>query len=633
MKKSKIISIIIFSVFCLPLSVMISLFVHCRLKYIEFSIEVIKNIEVSKELILLFFLIYFLCIIGIIILFSMEKNSYSSEVDKITNNIVTPKAVGQGQHGTSRWLTEKEFKKYFKYNEIPNKKQKSKFKIVNKIKSRLAILKYKIFKIKAKKKKIKSGGLVVGFEETKKSEKIYYVDDNIHSLVVGATRSGKSRSVVLQTIGNLALAGESMIISDPKSELYHYTSKYLEEQGYKVITIDFKNPKKSTRYNFLQPVIDAVNRNDYTMAEELSWDITESLVGEDNGKMEKIWRDGEMAVIAGSIMSVVFDNKDNPEYQNLTNVFMFISEMCKSKGNTMPINQYIENLSPEHPATKIFGIARIAPEKTRGSFFTSALTTLKLFTSKSTYTMTSQSDFNLTDAGEEKVATFIILPDEKTTYYSIASLFVYQNYVALVNMADKRGGELKNRVNYILDEFGNFATIPAFTNMLTVAGGRKIRFNMFLQSFSQLDNKYGKELSENIRDNCQTWLYLKTASVETASAISKKLGNYTTSSYSRSSSYSRYSNSNSSESMNLISRPLLTEDEIMRIERPYILLIQTGIFPKITNLPDISQWNFNRYFGMGSKEHNTKLQLEREKERPVRKDDAVKLWGIWNYYR
>ena len=114
MKKSKIISIIIFSVFCLPLSVMISLFVHCRLKYIEFSIEVIKNIEVSKELILLFFLIYFLCIIGIIILFSMEKNSYSSEVDKITNNIVTPKAVGQGQHGTSRWLTEKEFKKHFK---------------------------------------------------------------------------------------------------------------------------------------------------------------------------------------------------------------------------------------------------------------------------------------------------------------------------------------------------------------------------------------------------------------------------------------------------------------------------------------------------------------------------------------
>ena len=45
---------------------------------------------------------------------------------------------------------------------------------------------------------------------------LYFVDDNIHSLTVGATRSGKTRSVVLQTIGNLALAGESMILSDPK---------------------------------------------------------------------------------------------------------------------------------------------------------------------------------------------------------------------------------------------------------------------------------------------------------------------------------------------------------------------------------------------------------------------------------
>ena len=83
--------------------------------------------------------------------------------------------------------------------------------------------------------------------------------------------------------------------------------------------------------------------------------------------------------------------------------------------------------------------------------------------------MTCKSDFSLTDAGKEKVATFIILPDEKTTYYSLASLFVYQNYVALVERADNRGGELFKRVNYILDEFGNFSSIPAFSNMLTVA--------------------------------------------------------------------------------------------------------------------------------------------------------------------
>lgn len=600
MNKKKIGIIATLSIFNIPLSIYLSAIIHTKLAKIEFS-----QIVVDKQLLLLFFLVYLLVEVIIIMLFGFgSKNVFQSGTVSITDKLKTPEIMGQGQHGTARWLTKKEFRNAFKCNTLSDSDNT-----------------------------FNSGGIIVGYEKNKKSEKIYYIDDNIHSLVVGATRSGKTRSIVLQTVGNIGLAGESMIISDPKAEIYHYTSKFLENLGYKIITLDFKNPTKSTRYNFLQPVIDAVNREDFRKAEEYAWDITQSLVGNEDTKMEKIWRDGEMSVIAGAIMSVVFDNKEHPEYQNLTNVYSFISEMCRTTGQQMPINKYIENLAPEHPASTIFNIARIAPEKTRGSFFTSALTTLRLFTSKSIYGMTCKSDFSLKQAGEEKTVTYIILPDEKTTYYPLASLFVYQNYVSLVESADERGGELKTRVNYILDEFGNFTTIPAFSNMLTVAGGRKIRFNLFLQSFSQLENKYGREVAENIRDNCQTWIYLKTASNETASIISKKLGTYTTSSYSRSSSYSKYQNGSNSESINLISRNLLTEDEILRIERPYVLVIQTGLFPIITKLPDISKWKFNSLFGMGSQEHNRKLRFERESQRPVKEIEDIKLWGIWNSYK
>ena len=603
MIKKKWIVIGILSTINIPFCYFISRYIHCKLLKIN-----IDEMIVDKQFLLLFLLLFSLLEIMIIVLFSMNNGTqFKSEIVKITDKIKTPEIVGQGQHGTARWMSKKEFEKSFKKNVIDKT-------------------------VKAT-EKFKSGGLVVGYKNDKKKEKIYYIDDNIHSLVVGATRSGKTRCIVLETVGNLGMSGESMIISDPKAEIYHYTSEYLRNLGYKIITLDFKNPTKSTRYNFLQPVIDAVNKEDYRKAEEYAWDITQALVGNEETKMEKIWRDGEMSVISGAIMSVVFDNKEHPEYQNLTNVYSFISEMCRTQGQQMPINKYIENLQPEHPSSTIFNIARIAPEKTRGSFFTSALTTLRLFTSKSIYGMTCESEFSLKQAGEEKVATYIILPDEKTTYYPLASLFVYQNYVTLVEEADSRGGELKTRVNYILDEFGNFTTIPAFGNMLTVAGGRRIRFNLFLQSFSQLDNKYGKEVSENIRDNCQTWIYLKTASNETANIISKKLGTYTTSSYSKSNSYNKYQSSNNSESMNLTSRALLTEDEILRIERPYVLVIQTGLFPIITKLPDISKWSFNKLFGMGNQEENRLLRLEREKNRETREIKDIKLWGIWNLYR
>ena len=600
MNKKRFGIIAVLSILNIPFSIYLSAIIHTKLANIEFS-----EIVVDKQLLLLFFLIYLLIQVVIIMFLVLESNNvFKSGTISITDKLRTPKIMGEGQHGTARWLSEKEFKNAFKCNILTSRNNT-----------------------------FDSGGIVVGYEKNKNRENIYYIDDNIHSLVVGATRSGKTRSIVLQTVGNIGLAGESMIISDPKSEIYHYTSQFLENLGYNVITLDFKNPVKSTRYNFLQPVIDAVNREDYRKAEEYAWDITQSLVGNEDTKMEKIWRDGEMSVIAGAIMSVVFDNKEHPEYQNLTNVYSFISEMCKTVGQQMPINKYIESLPPEHPASTIFSIARIAPEKTRGSFFTSALTTLRLFTSKSIYGMTCKSDFCLKQSGEQKTVTYIILPDEKTTYYSLASLFVYQNYVSLVESADERGGELKIRVNYILDEFGNFTTIPAFSNMLTVAGGRKIRFNLFLQSFAQLDNKYGREIAENIRDNCQTWIYLKTASNETANIISKKLGTYTTSSYSKSSSYSKYQNGSNSESVNLISRNLLTEDEILRIERPYVLVIQTGLFPIMTKLPDISKWKFNILFGMGNVEHNRKLRLERESKRAIKEIENIKLWKIWSMYR
>ncbi len=100
--------------------------------------------------------------------------------------------------------------------------------------------------------------------------------------------------------------------------------------------------------------------------------------------------------------------------------------------------------------------------------------------------MTNVSDYKPKETGKKR-ALCIILPDEKTTYYSLANLFITQLYIELVKSVDERGGRLKNRVNFLLDEFGNFAQIPDFSNKLTVGGGRGIRFNLFLQSFAQLD--------------------------------------------------------------------------------------------------------------------------------------------------
>lgn len=476
------------------------------------------------------------------------------------------------------------------------------------------------------------GGIVVGREKIGSREKLYLIGDDTHTLTIGATRSGKTRCLVVQSICSIALAGESLVISDPKAELYHYTADYLKKLGYEVICLDFKNPEKSSRYNLLQPVIDAINEDDMERAEMYAWDITNILVG-DNTSNEKIWENGEKSTIAAAILCVVADNRRRPEYQNLTNVYWFIAEMSKSVGGKTPMSEYMKKLPAKHPARALMSIAEVAPSRTKGSFDTSALTTLRLFTSRSIYAITHKSDYNLADMGRKKQALFLILPDEKTTYYPIASLMVSQLYEMLVRQSDLRGGRLENRVNFVLDEFGNFTKLNDFTNKLTVAGGRGVRFNLFLQSFEQLTQKYDKETAAIVKSNCQTWIYLQADDRETLQDVCDKLGKYTTSVYQLSSQHGRYVNPSSSHSVSLVARELLTTDEIRRISRPDQIVISRA-HPAMMNAPDLSQWYFNQMCGLGNQEHNRRVREAREQARPVLTDrtEEIPLWNIWVYY-
>lgn len=608
----KVITFFICTILILPFSIYVGYYLNSMLTSnieITFKIsEILKSITNTKILSLVVCIQALFMMLFFMLIFTQKYGMYKANTEMITKNISIPKKYGQGQYGTSRFATKKEFDNTY---------------------TKLRFNKNQDYLLQP----ISNGGIVVKHNTKRYFEEISIVADNKHLICLGNTGAGKTRRILIESLCILGLAGESLIVSDPKGELYQMTSKFFEKLGYEVNVIDFKTPKKSNKYNFLQPIINAILEDDIKKAEELTWDLVENIVQKTNSNSDPLWENGEKSIIAGSIMTVLLENKDNRDYQNLTNVYSFISNMCQSDENGfMPLTEYIENLPEENPAKKIFSISTIAPEKTRSSFFTSALSTLRLFSSNSIYTMTNDSDFRLEDIGEKKCIRYIILPDERTTFYTLATLFVSQQYQALVNLADSRGGKLKVRTNFILEEFGNFTKIANFENMLTVSRGRNIRFSMFLQSFSQLETKYSKTVAQNIMDNAQVWIYLRTSSYETAEIISKKLGSYTVSVNSQSNSVSRNSD-NISESMNLIGRNLLTPDEVLRFESPYALVLQSGYFSAKTEIPDLSKWQFNKVLGLGDEEENRIIREKTENERKVLEEEKIKLWKIWEDYK
>lgn len=608
----KVITFFICTILILPFSIYVGYYLNSMLTSnieVTFKIsEILKGITNNKILSLVVCIQALFMMLFFMLIFTQKYGMYKANTEMITKNISIPKNYGQGQYGTSRFATKKEFDNTY---------------------TKLRFNKNQDYLLQP----ISNGGIVVKHNTKRCFEEISIVSDNKHLICLGNTGAGKTRRILIESLCILGLAGESLIVSDPKGELYQMTSKFFEKLGYEVNVIDFKTPKKSNKYNFLQPIINAIVEDDIKKAEDLTWDLVENIVQKTNSNSDPLWENGEKSIIAGSIMTVLLENKDNRDYQNLTNVYSFISNMCQTDENgLMPLTEYIENLPEENPAKKIFSISTIAPEKTRSSFFTSALSTLRLFSSNSIYTMTNDSDFKLEDIGEKKCIRYIILPDERTTFYTLATLFVSQQYQALVNLADSRGGKLKIRNNFILEEFGNFTKIANFENMLTVSRGRNIRINMFLQSFAQLETKYSKTVAQNIMDNAQIWIYLRTSSYETAEIISKKLGSYTVSINSQSSSVSKNSD-NMSESMSLASRKLLMPDEILRLENPYALILQSGYFSAKTEIPDLSKWQFNKVLRLGNEEENRIIREKVEKERKVLEEEKIKLWKIWEDYK
>lgn len=158
-----------------------------------------------------------------------------------------------------------------------------------------------------------------------------------------------------------------------------------------------------------------------------------------------------------------------------------------------------------------------------------------------------------------------------------------------------------------------------------------MRFIICVQSFAQIEERYGKEGAQNIGDNT-AWMYLKSNNIDTATKISDKLGTYTCQAYSESSN-TNIKYDNSSSSMSLISRKVLTADEVLRIESPYVLVMLGGEAPALLYVPDISKTFFNKLNGMGTKEENQLLRIDRDSKRETREITKIKIWDIWNKYR
>ena len=417
-------------------------------------------------------------------------------------------------------------------------------------------------------------GIILNMEERGKGKmRTVFSPETIHTLVIGTTGSGKTSSYIIPSVKALALTTEatrpSFLFTDPKGELYEKTAWYLKEHGYKILTLDFRHPERSLRWNPLRyawtkmceaqgvldritmvsergvPVyrlngreydgdaIDGAARAEIQRLEDEAYEeiinIVAALCPVTSAK-DPIWDEGAKGLIQGVVMAMLEDGMSPDDVGMTAEKFNFynLHQICTHAGaGYKDLIGYFQYRDKKSRAVSSAEIVLVAPPQQQGSYMSSVQQKLQMFNDRGICNMTSASEIDVKEMDEQPTAVYLMLPDEKEGRHPLGSLFISQCYKKLVEKAVENGGSLKRRVFFMMDEYGNMPKIDGVQSMYTVGRSRGIIQIPVIQSYSQIIDKYGQETARTIFGNCNIEVFIGSKDNETCKQFSEKLGNYT----------------------------------------------------------------------------------------------------------
>ena len=407
-----------------------------------------------------------------------------------------------------------------------------------------------------------------------------WVDNSeYHSLVIGATGSGKTQTVILPLVHSLAKAKESMIITDPKGEIYEKTSNMLRDRGYQILLLNFRDPQNGNAWNPMSLPYQMYKSGNQDKAIELLDDLALNILyDESNQNADPFWEKTSADYFSGVALGLFEDAKE--EEININSISLATTVGEEKFGGSTYIKEYFSAKDPASAAAINASSTIMAPTETKGSILSVFKQKVKLFASRDNLSeMLSHSDIDLKSIGERPTAVFIVIQDEKKTYHSLVTILLKQIYETLIGVAQMHGGKLPVRTNFLLDEFANMPPLKDVTTMITAARSRHIRFTMIIQNFAQLDQVYGKENAETIRGNCGNIIYLITTELKALEEISKMCGEV-----------------KSKKDEKTASTPLVTVSDLQRMKQFEVIILRMRKQPFKTRFTPYFQLDWGRKY-------------------------------------
>lgn len=520
-----------------------------------------------------------LLIVGVIMFALIGTLTVVSNIYSL--NTIKNKRVGHGQHGNARFATEKEIRSI--YNLVPYEPKK--------------------WRASQGDNKLPQG-TVVGMRR-RNGQLCAVVDPgDVHTMMIGAAGVGKTACFLYPNLEYACASGMSFLSTDTKGDLARNYGDVCKQYGYNVAVIDLRNPVQSDTFNMLSMVnkyMDAYQKSkelsDKAKAEKYAKITAKTIIYSGEGDaasygQNAFFYDAAEGLLTSVILLVAEYCK--PEERHIISVFKMIQDLLapsssdsKSSKKMTQFQVLMTKLPDTHKAKWFAGAALNTSEQAMQSVLSTALSRLNAFLdSEMEQILCFDTAIDAEKFCKTKSALFLIMPEEDNTKYFLISLIVQQLYREMLAIADESNGKLKNRVMFYLDEIGTIPKIDSAEMMFSAGRSRRISIIAIIQSKAQLEKNYGKEGAEIIWDNCQLTVFGGFApNSETAEVMSKNLGEQTILSGSVT-----QSKGDGSRSLQMMSRPLMTVDELKTLPRFHFIITKTGCHPMRTKLDLFFNW-------------------------------------------
>ena len=400
---------------------------------------------------------------------------------------------------------------------------------------------------------------------------------NMNALIFGASGAGKSRFFLLP---NLLQANSSYMVTDPSGDVMPKVGDFLLRRNYLLKCFSVVDMKHSCRFN---PLYYIREEEDIPVMVKCLMDNTsgwkKNMTGDSN-----FWTMTTQALLCGTI-AYLYEVLPI-EQRNFYNVLEILrmderDEFSDPEGETDfdALFRKLGDANPNSYAYNQYVTYKQAPAKTALNILISTSVLLSEYVDMAGFkNLTYKDEMELDRLGQERMAIFLNIPQGDTTYAWISSMLFAVTFRILKKQGEERmkkeglgDPELKVPVRFLLDECRNIGRIPDLEGYLSFCRKYRISIVPIFQSFSQLEELYGKGTANEFLSNCDTMVFLGGRDPATLKIICDEMGKATVKVLS-------YSNSKGRGASNSVSKQQVGMELMSRVQMSQMSNLECLVF-------------------------------------------------------